>query len=153
MKVVQRGDDDRSGNRRLNEPGRQRDEPQHRQAQGDGVGYCERRNNSENPKKSLAEARYGQPSSVTVLEHRREQQGAEKQDVIEAGPNMPNPGSKIFEKLAPERNRVTFELPGIVIRAEHRRMGSALLLQAKQTTVLRIQAKEKPVLNLSLIHI
>src|SRR5262249_49480860 len=35
------------------------------------------------PKKSLAEARYGQPSSVTVLEHRREQQGAEKQDVIE----------------------------------------------------------------------
>src|SRR5215469_8921102 len=99
------------------------------------------------PKKSLAEARYGQPSSVTVLEHRREQQGAEKQDVIEAGPNMPDPGSKIFEKLPPERNRVTFELPGIVIRAEHRRMGSALLLQAKQTAVLRIKAKEKPVLN------
>jgi hypothetical protein len=40
-------------------------------------------------KKSLAEARY-LPSSVTTLEHCGEQ-GAEKQHMIEAGPDVPDP--------------------------------------------------------------
>ncbi len=82
-----------------------------------------------------------------MLEHCREQQGAEKQDMIEAGPDMPDPGLKIFEKLAPERNRMALEPPGIVVGAEHRRMGSALLLEPQQPTMLRIQIEEKGVLD------
>ena len=62
--------------------------------------------------------------------------------MIEAGPDMPNPSSKIFQKLASERNRVAFELPSVVIRAENRRMRQALLLQAKQAAVLWIQLEK-----------
>jgi hypothetical protein len=83
----------------FDEPGRQGDEAQHCKAQGDRVGYRERGNDPQNLAESLTEGRDSLPSPVTALQNRREQQRAQKQDVI--------------EKLAPERNRMTFELPGI----------------------------------------
>ena len=51
--------------------------------------YRERRDGTEDVEKSLAEARHGLPSPVTVLEHRGEQQGAEKEDMIKASPDVP----------------------------------------------------------------
>jgi len=42
---------------------------------------------------------YGLPSSVTMLEHCGEQQGANKQHMVETGPDMPDPGPEIFDKL------------------------------------------------------
>src|SRR5215475_5343041 len=109
--------------------------------------YRERRNDPEDFEKSLAESRYGLPSRVTVLEHRRKQQRAEKQNVIEAGPDVPDPRSKIFEKLAPERNGMAFELPGIVIGAENPCVSSAPLLEPKQAAVLRIQIEQELVFD------
>ena len=106
----------------------------------------ERRDDFDNVEKGLAEAGYRLPSTAE-LEHRGEQKGAEEQDVFEAGPDMPDPGLKKVEKFAPERDRMRFELPGFVVRAENRGMNAALVLQPKQPPVLRIDIEEKRVFD------
>src|SRR6516162_6589399 len=87
------------------------------------------------------------PFSTSSLEHRWEQQGAQKEYVIETGPDVPDAGLKKVEKLAPERRRMTFELPGFVVRAENRSMSAALVLQPKQSPVLRIDIEEERVFD------
>src|SRR6516164_10815731 len=132
VKVVQRGDDYRSGDRRLDEPRWQSDEPQHREAQGDRMGYGKRRDDADDVEKRLAEGCDALPSSAAEFEHRGQQQGAQEEYVIKAGPDVPDTGSKEIEKLAPERRRMTFELPSLVFGAENCGMGAALVLQPKQ---------------------
>ena len=78
-----------------------------------------------------------------VLEHRRQQQGTEKQYVIVPGPDMPDPGLEEFEKLPRQRRRMAFELPGIAVGAQDRRVGSALLVEPKQAAVLLIQIEQQ----------
>jgi len=82
-----------------------------------------------------------------MLEHCGEQQGANKQHMVETGPDMPDPGPEIFDKLVYEHDRMAFEPPSIVVGAEHRRMGSALLLEPQQAAVLWIQIEQKGVLT------
>src|SRR6516162_5351025 len=87
------------------------------------------------------------PFSTSSLEHGREQQGAQKEYVIETGPDVPDAGLKKVEKLAPERDRMRFELPGFVARAENRGMSAALVLHPKQSAVLRIDIEEERVFD------
>jgi hypothetical protein len=46
---------------------------------------------------------------------------------------------------------MSFELPGLVVAAENRRMGAAPILQPKQSTVLRIDIEEKRVFDAQLL--
>ena len=143
IEVVQRCDDHRSRDRRLDQPRRQSDEPQHREAQGDRMRYRKRRDDADDVDKRLAEGCDALPSSAAEFEHRGQQQGAQEEYVIKAGPDVPDTGSKEIEKLSPERRRMTFELPGLVFGAENCGMGAALVLQPKQSPVLRIDIEQK----------
>jgi hypothetical protein len=51
--------------------------------------------------------------------------------VIKTGPDVPDARPKKIEKLAPERDRMTFELPGFVLGAENRGMSTALVFKPK----------------------
>ena len=106
----------------------------------------ERRDDFDNVEKGLAEAGYRLPSTAE-LEHRGEQKGAEEQDVFEAGPDMPDPGLKIIEKLAHERDRIPFQLPCLAVGAENCRAGAALLLQPKQAAMQRVEIEKQGVLD------
>ena len=83
-----------------------------------------RRDDADDVDKRLAEVCDTLPSSAAESEHRGQQQGAQEEYVVKAGPDVPDTGSKEIEKLAPERRRMTFELPGFVVRAENRGMGA-----------------------------
>src|SRR6516165_4808141 len=109
--------------------------------------YRKRRDDADDVDKRLAEAGDGLPFSAAQLEHCGQQQGAQKEYVIKAGPDVPDTGSKEIEKLAPERRRMTFELPGLVFGAENCGMGAALVLQPKQSPVLRIDIEEERVFD------
>src|ERR1700739_2342164 len=60
---------------------------------------------------------------------------------------MPNAGIEIFEKLAAERARMGFEAPSIVLWAEDRGMGAAVLLQPKQTAMLWVAGEKQSVFD------
>src|SRR6516164_2079235 len=111
------------------------------------MGYRKRRDDADDVDKRLAEGCDTLPSSAAAFEHRGQQQGAQEEYVINAGPDVPDAGLKKVEKLAPERDRMRFELPGFVVRAENRRVGAALLLQPKQAAVLQIDIEEKRVFD------
>ena len=106
---------------------------------------CKCGDDTEDLEESLAESRHRLPAAAAVLEHGRQQEGAQKQYVIEPGPDMPDPGLEEFEKLLHQRRRSAFELPGVVVGAQYGRVCSPLLLQAKQTAVVRIEIEEKGV--------
>src|SRR5215469_16375441 len=146
-KVVQRCDDHRSCDHRLDQSRRQSDEPQHREAQRDRMGYRKRRDDADDVDKRLAEGCDALPSSAAEFEHRGQQQGTQKEYMIKAGPDVPDTGSKKIEKLAPERRRMAFELPGLVFGAENCGMSAALVLQTKQPSVLRIDIEKKRVFD------
>src|SRR6516164_542956 len=111
------------------------------------MGYRKRRDDADDVDKRLAEGCDALPSSAAEFEHRGQQQGAQEEYVINAGPDVPHAGLKKVEKLAPERDRMRFELPGSVVRAENRGMSAALVLQPKQSPVLRIEIEEKRVFD------
>ena len=67
--------------------------------------------------------------------------------MVKAGPGVPDTGLTKIEKLAPERRRMTFELPGFMVRAGNRGMSAALVLQPKQSPVLRIDIEEERVFD------
>src|SRR6516162_5860248 len=111
------------------------------------MGYRKRRDDADDVDKRLAEGCDTLPSSAAAFEHRGQQQGAQEEYVINAGPDVPDAGLKKVEKLAPERDRMRFELPGFVVRAENRGMSATLVVQSKQPPVLRIDIEEKRVFD------
>src|SRR6516162_8772461 len=111
------------------------------------MGYRKRRDDADDVDKRLAEGCDTLPSSAAAFEHRGQQQGAQEEYVINAGPDVPDAGLKKVEKLAPERDRMRFELPGFVVRAENRSMSATLVLQPKQPPVLRIDIEQKCVFD------
>src|ERR1700730_8350902 len=60
---------------------------------------------------------------------------------------MPAPGLEVFEELTPERDRMAFEAPNIILRAEDGGVSEALILYAKQTAVLRIEIEKEGVFD------
>src|SRR5262245_10672615 len=100
--------------------------------------HSEGSDDAEDFKKCPAESCDGLPSSAAELDHRRQQQRAQEQNVVKTGPNVPDAGLEKIKELACEAHRRTLELPDFVVWAKYRRMGTILVFQAEQSPMLRI---------------
>src|ERR1700732_1144783 len=80
-------------------------------------------------------------------EHGRQQQGQQKKQVIEAGPDVAYALAGIVEKLFPPRRLAQCERLVRLLGAENAGAGGALILEAEQTAMLRGEIKKQPIAN------
>src|ERR1700691_3102647 len=111
-----------------------------------GKGEC--RNDFQDVSKRLAKFSYPYPASGAVGENCRQQQGTEKKDVIEAGPNVPDAFVEIIEERMDPADGASLQAPGFLMRTQDGRMGLAVGLQTQQPAMLRIEIEEEIVADL-----
>src|SRR5262249_40553991 len=74
--------------------------------------------------------------------------GAEKQDVIKTGPDVPYAFIEVVEKRAEPADRAALDAPCLPARTENSCVGLAIRLQPHQPAMLKIKIEEKIVADL-----
>ena len=90
------------------------------------------------------------PASSLRDQHRRQQQRQEKQDMVEADPDMPDAFARELQELPQTRWRFHLESLACPFRTEDRRTRGAAMLQAQQTAMLRVDIEKQAVVDVEL---
>src|SRR2546425_13120972 len=92
------------------------------------------------------------PAVRSSSEHRWQQQRQQKQNVVEAGPDVPGAIVHEGEELPPPRRDSQFKLLRRLLRTEHGRLYSSAVFETQQTTVLGVDVEKRAIINLQIFR-